>query len=111
VTLVRYQGAHAGTLSDYLDLETSRTLTVEPGGVYDVAPASGRLVPGIPGGCVVLEGYDLAHELKARGAQPESSSEDDGAAGESPGGEPEAEASDEAEAEQPATDTESAPGE
>jgi hypothetical protein len=94
VTLVRYQGAHAGTLPDYLDLATSTTLTVEPGGVYDVAPASGRMVPGIPGGCVVLEGYDLAHELKARSAQPESGSGDE-AAGESAGGEPVAEASDE----------------
>jgi hypothetical protein len=84
VTLVRYTGQHAGTLPDYLDLQTSTTLTVEPGGVYDVAPASGRLVPDIPGGCVVLEGYELAHELEARGVPAESA-----------GGEPEAEASDE----------------
>ena len=35
---------------DYVDLSTGRVLAVEPGGVYDVAPASGRTVPDVPAG-------------------------------------------------------------
>ena len=35
---------------DYVDLSTGRVLAVEPGGVYDVAPASGRNVPDVPAG-------------------------------------------------------------
>ena len=34
--------------SDYTDLETGKTLHAEPGGTYDVAPASGRVVPEFP---------------------------------------------------------------
>jgi len=34
---------------DYTDLDTGRVLTAVPGGVYDIAPASGRNVPGLPG--------------------------------------------------------------
>jgi hypothetical protein len=36
------------TFSDYMDLETGKTLYAVPGGTYDVAPASGRVVPGFP---------------------------------------------------------------
>ena len=42
MTRVRYTGVHAGTLMDYTDLDTGRAVQVVPGGVYDVAPASGR---------------------------------------------------------------------
>ena len=45
-----YTGHEVLTFSDYLDLETGRTLTAVPGGTYDMAPASGRLVPDVPPG-------------------------------------------------------------
>jgi hypothetical protein len=48
VTRAAYTGHEALTFTDYLDLGTGRTLAAEPGGVYDVAPASGRVVPEIP---------------------------------------------------------------
>lgn len=48
MTLAAYAGHEALTFSDYLDLETGKTLHAEPGGVYDVAPAGGRVVPEIP---------------------------------------------------------------
>lgn len=35
--------------TDYVDLATGRVLSAEPGGVYDIAPASGRAVPEMPG--------------------------------------------------------------
>ena len=43
-----YTGHEALTFGDYIDLETGRTLRAEPGGVYDIMPASGRNVDGIP---------------------------------------------------------------
>jgi hypothetical protein len=43
-----YLGHEALTFTDYLDLETGKTLYAEPGEVYDIAPASGRLVDEIP---------------------------------------------------------------
>ena len=48
MTLAAYNGSEALTFSDYVDLETGRTLHAEPGHVYDVAPASGRVVPEFP---------------------------------------------------------------
>jgi len=45
---VAYAGHEALTFTDYLDLETGRTLFAEPGGTYDIAPASGRAVPEVP---------------------------------------------------------------
>jgi hypothetical protein len=50
VTLAAYTGHEALTFPDYLDLGTGKTLAAEPGGTYDVAPASGRLVPDTPTG-------------------------------------------------------------
>ena len=43
-----YTGHEALTFPDYTDLETGQTLRAEPGGVYDIAPASGRGVPELP---------------------------------------------------------------
>jgi len=48
VTLAAYNGHEALTFADYLDLGTGRSLRAEPGGTYDVAPASGRVVPEVP---------------------------------------------------------------
>ena len=48
MTLAAYTGHEALTFTDYLDLETGKTLHAEPGGTYDVAPASGRVVPEVP---------------------------------------------------------------
>ena len=45
---VAYTGHEALTFGDYLDLETGKTLHAVPGGVYDIAPASGHVVPGFP---------------------------------------------------------------
>ena len=45
---VAYAGHEALTFSDYTDLETGRTLHAVPGGTYDIAPASGRVVPEVP---------------------------------------------------------------
>ena len=36
------------TFTDYLNLETGQTLTAVPGVTYDIAPASGRVVPELP---------------------------------------------------------------
>ena len=43
-----YTGHEALTFQDYLDLETGQTLRAEPGGTYDLAPASGHVVPEVP---------------------------------------------------------------
>lgn len=63
MTLAAYTGHEVLTFPDYADLETGRTLTAEPGGVYDVAPASGRLVPDIPAGWFTpVEGQERSEE-------------------------------------------------
>jgi hypothetical protein len=43
-----YTGQEALTFSQYIDAETGKTLRAEPGGVYEVIPASGHVVPEIP---------------------------------------------------------------
>jgi hypothetical protein len=43
-----YNGHEALTFGDYMDLDTGRTLIAEPGGIYDIMPASGRNVDDIP---------------------------------------------------------------
>jgi hypothetical protein len=43
-----YGHYEALTFSDYLDLDTGKTLHAEPGRTYDIAPASGRVVPEFP---------------------------------------------------------------
>ena len=48
MTRAVYTHHEALTFGDYLDLETGLTLHAEPGGTYDVAPASGRVVPDMP---------------------------------------------------------------
>ena len=50
-----FTGHETLTFMDYLDLETGRTLTAEPGRVYDVAPAGGRPVPVLPPGFVQVQ--------------------------------------------------------
>jgi hypothetical protein len=50
VALARYTGHMPVTFPDYTDRGTGTTLAAEPGGVYDVIPASGRLVPDLPAG-------------------------------------------------------------
>lgn len=59
MTLAAYHGHETLTFPDYTDLDTGRTLTADPGRSYDVAPASGRLVPDLPAGWFTpLEGED-----------------------------------------------------
>jgi hypothetical protein len=48
MTLAAYNGHEALTFTDYLDLGTGKTLHAKPGVTYDVAPASGRVVPDFP---------------------------------------------------------------
>ena len=48
MTLAAYNGHEALTFTDYLDLGTGRTLHAEPGGVYDITPAGGRVVAEVP---------------------------------------------------------------
>ena len=48
VTLAAYNGHEALTFGDYPTWRPGRTLRAEPGGVYDIAPASGRVVAGVP---------------------------------------------------------------
>jgi hypothetical protein len=43
-----YNGQEALTFNDYTDLETGKTLHAIPGGTYDIAPASGHVVPEVP---------------------------------------------------------------
>ena len=43
-----YTGNEPLTFSQYADVETGKTLHAEPGGVYEVMPASGHVVPEIP---------------------------------------------------------------
>ena len=77
MTRVRYTGPHPGTLGDYIDLGTGRALTVEPGKVYDVAPASGRAVPEVPGHCVAVGGGDRRPTRLKPAAEPEAESAKD----------------------------------
>ena len=43
-----YTGHEALTFTDYTDLDTGKALRAEPGGTYDIAPASGRVIPEFP---------------------------------------------------------------
>ena len=43
-----YNGQEALTFNDYTDLQTGKTLHAVPGGTYDIAPASGHVVPEVP---------------------------------------------------------------
>jgi hypothetical protein len=65
VTRAAYVGHEVLTFSDYTDQETGKTLHAEPGGVYDVAPASGRAVPEVP------EPWFVTVEPKALEAAPD----------------------------------------
>jgi hypothetical protein len=46
---VAYAGIETLTFNQYIDLDTGKTLTAEPGGVYDITPASGHTVDDVPG--------------------------------------------------------------
>ena len=78
---VAYAGHEALTFSDYTDLGTGRTLHAEPGGVYDITPASGRVVPEVPEPWFVPVAPEPVAEVWA--AEPDAVPE--------PAGDPEAE--------------------
>lgn len=91
--LAFYTGHETLTFQDYLDTETGRTLTAEPREQpYDVAPASGRLVPDLPAGWFApLEGQERSEEEEAPGEAPEpgvAAEPEPEPAGEPDGGEP-----------------------
>ncbi len=48
-----YTGTETLTFSQYMDTGTGRTLAAEPGGIYEIMPASGHVVPEIPTGWFV----------------------------------------------------------
>jgi hypothetical protein len=74
-----YTGHETLTFPDYADMEAGKTLTAVPGGVYDVAPASGRLVPDLPAGWFTpLEGQDRSEEEDVPGEAAEPEPEHDG---------------------------------
>jgi len=80
MTRVRYTGVHPGTLMDYTDLDTGRAVQVVPGGVYDVAPASGRAVPDVPAHCALVGEAPAKKAVPAKAAdggenEPESPAE------------------------------------
>jgi hypothetical protein len=64
-----YTGTEALTFSQYMDLDTGKTLTAEPGGVYDITPASGHVVDDVP------EPWFTAAEPKAIEAGPAADDE------------------------------------
>lgn len=94
MTLAAYTGHEALTFPDYLDQGTGRTLTAEPGGTYDITPASGRLVPDIPRGWftpVFAAGHAVS-EPEEQGAPAEGDGAlpgDEDESGGEPNGEPE----------------------
>ena len=57
------------TFTDYLNLETGQTLRAEPGETYDIAPASGRVVPELPEPWFVLV-QDGEPDLWSAAAEP-----------------------------------------
>ena len=74
---VAYAGHEALTFSDYTDLETGRTLHAEPGGTYDITPASGRVVPEVPEPWFVAVDPEPAAEVQSAEPEPEPEPEPD----------------------------------
>lgn len=69
---VAYTGHEALTFSDYIDLDTGRTLAAVPGGTYDITPAGGRPVPDMPAGW-----FTPAVEQKQAKVGPPEAAEDE----------------------------------
>ena len=95
MTLAAFNGHEALTFTDYMDLETGKTLHAEPGGTYDVAPASGRNVPDIPEGWFTPVQFATGVPVEDAGAlaegdsTPEPGSEEEADAEPAPGEDPE----------------------
>ena len=84
---VAYTGHEALTFPDYINLATGRTLRAEPGGRYDIAPASGRMVPEVPQPWFTAVQWEPAPFIPValRPAEPDAAPEPEA----EPGGEPE----------------------
>ncbi len=93
-----YTGHEALTFSDYLDLETGKTLHAEPGRTYDIAPASGRSADEVPLQWftpVDAEAWAARQETaEAERLAAESDGDEGGEAQPEPGAEPEPSAED-----------------
>lgn len=77
MTRAAYNGHEALTFTGYLDLESGKTLHAEPGGTYDIAPASGHAGPEVPEPWfTALQDEGAAAEGDA--APPGSGEEEDG---------------------------------
>jgi hypothetical protein len=86
VTLAAFTGTETLTFPDYTDLGTGRTLTAEPGESYDIAPASGRLVPDLPEAWFTPAGPEAWAKRQAAADTAAADSTDDGGdAGSEPG--------------------------
>jgi hypothetical protein len=83
---VAYAGHEALTFSDYIDLEAGKTLHARPGRVYDIAPASGRVVPEVPEPWFIAVNDEAWNQ--ARAALDEALKALDSARDEDSGGEP-----------------------
>jgi hypothetical protein len=82
---VAYVGHEALTFTDYIDLKAGKTLHAVPGETYDIAPASGRVVPQLPEPWFVLAeggGEDEGTPAEGDGVPPEPGGEQEA------GGEP-----------------------
>ncbi len=88
-----YTGHETLTFTDYRDEETGRTLTAEPGGIYEVAPAGGRALPEIPVPWFIpLEGDvpQVVADVPAEEAEPEAEGpQPEGGEQQQPGEQPE----------------------
>ena len=69
---VAYLGHEALTFQDYIDLDAGKTLHAEPGGVYDIAPASGHVVPEAPEPWFVLAGPEPEPAAVTWPAEPDA---------------------------------------
>lgn len=67
-----YTGHVPLMFTDYIDLETGRVLTAEPGGVYDIIPASGRNTPEIPGQWFTPADGEAPEPAEAAASEPEA---------------------------------------
>lgn len=75
-----YTGCETLTFQDYTDLDTGRTLLAEPGGAYDIAPASGHQVPDVPEGWFTPVEATSADSTEVQEVTPETVEADEASA-------------------------------
>lgn len=90
MTRAVYTGHEALTFPGYIDLESGQTLHAEPGGTYDIAPASGNAGDEVPFPWFVAAdaGAQAAAEAARAAAEAERLAAENAGDGGEPGGEP-----------------------